>query len=211
MCGQFENFKMEPHESIDEMHNRFINIINPLSVLGKNFTNIELNSKILRSLPRDWEAKRTDIEEAHDLSKMSKEELLGTLKTHEMIKRQGEEYKRKSIALKASYDDLSANESDEEEDDDEMAMVKKNFKKCMKFNKKLKKKEDAGGCSKNKTEKKDVITCYKCHKPGYIQQYYPMFKKTSKRNKKEALVANLSNDDSTDSDDNLYLMVLDDE
>ena len=105
LCGQFENFKMEPHESIDEMHNRFINIINPLSVLGKNFTNVELNSKILRSLPRDWEAKRTAIEEAYDLSQLSKEELLGTLKTHEMIKKQGEESKRKSISFKYSYDE----------------------------------------------------------------------------------------------------------
>ena len=71
---------MEPHESIDEMHNRFINIINPLSVLGKNFTNVELNSKILRSLPRDWEAKRTAIEEAHDLSQLSKKNSLALSK-----------------------------------------------------------------------------------------------------------------------------------
>ena len=74
---------MEPHESIDEMHNRFINIINPLSVLGKSFSNVEINSKLLRLLLRDWEAKRTALEEAHDLSKISKEELLGTIKTHE--------------------------------------------------------------------------------------------------------------------------------
>ena len=53
LCGQFKIFKMEANESIDEMHNRFINIINPSSVLGKNFTNVEINSKLLRSLPRD--------------------------------------------------------------------------------------------------------------------------------------------------------------
>ena len=53
LCGEFENFKMESNETIDEMHNRFINIINPLSVLGKTFSNVEINSKILRSLPRE--------------------------------------------------------------------------------------------------------------------------------------------------------------
>ena len=86
---------MESNETIDEMHNRFINFINPLSVLGKTFSNVEINSKILRSLPREWEAKRTTIEEAHDLSKMSKEELFGTLKTYEMVKKQNEDSKKK--------------------------------------------------------------------------------------------------------------------
>src|SRR5262249_41397757 len=85
LCGEFENFKMKTNESIDEMHDRFINIVNQLSILGKPYTNLKINSKLLRSLPREWEAKRTVIEEAHDLNKLSKEELLGTLKTHEMI------------------------------------------------------------------------------------------------------------------------------
>src|SRR5262249_49472169 len=98
LCGQFENFKMQPNETIDAMHNRFINIINPLCVLGKNFTNVEINSKLLRSLPKDWEAKRIAIEEARDLNTMSKEELLGTLKTHELIKKQGKEPSKKTIA-----------------------------------------------------------------------------------------------------------------
>ena len=106
------------------------------------------NLKILRSLLREWEAKRTAIEEAHDLSKMSKEELLRTLKTHEMIKKQNEEPKRKSIALKASYDESNENESDEDEDDDAIAIIERNFMKFMKFNKKLKKKEEVGEFSR---------------------------------------------------------------
>ena len=201
---------MESSETIDEMHNKFINIINSLSVLRKTFSNVEINSKILRSLPREWEAKRTAIEEAHDLSKMSKEELLGTLKTHEMVKKQNEDSRKRSIALKVSNDDSSSNESDDEIDDDEMAMVARNFKKFMKFNNKMKKKEEIGGSSRNRREKKDVITCYKCHKPGHIQQYCPLLKK-AKGNKNEALMATWSDDDSTDSEDNLCFMAIDDE
>ena len=53
LCDQFENFKMDPNETIDKMHNRFINIINPLSVLGKTYTNVKVNSKLLRSFPKD--------------------------------------------------------------------------------------------------------------------------------------------------------------
>ena len=55
-----------------------------------------------------------------------------------MIKKQGEESKRKSIALKTSYDESSENESDE--DDEEMNKIERSFMKFMKFNKKLKKK-----------------------------------------------------------------------
>ena len=72
---------MEHNGTIDKIHNRFINIINPLSVPRKTFTNVEVNSKLLRSLPRDWEAKRMTIKEAYNLNKMSKEEHLETLKT----------------------------------------------------------------------------------------------------------------------------------
>ena len=201
---------MESHESINDMHNRFINIINLLSVVGKTFTNVEINSKILRSVPRDWEAKRTAIEEAHDLSKMSKEELLGTLKTHEMIKKQNEDSKRKSIALKASYDDSSANESDGDEDDEELNKIERGFMKFMKLNKKLKKKEEVGESSRRIKEKK-VVTCYKCHKPGHVQQFCSILKERFKASKNEALMATWSHDDSSDSDEDLCLMALDDE
>ena len=40
--------------------------------------------KILRSLPRSWEAKMTTIQEAKDLNILSFEELLGPLMTHEL-------------------------------------------------------------------------------------------------------------------------------
>src|SRR5262249_48100815 len=33
LCGEFENFKMKANKSIDEMHDRFINIVNQLSIL----------------------------------------------------------------------------------------------------------------------------------------------------------------------------------
>ena len=133
---------------------------------------------------------------------MSKEELLRTLKTHEMIKKQNEEPKRKSIALKASYDESNPNESDEDEDNDAMAIIERNFMKFMKFNKKLKRKEEVKE-SLRRTREKKVVTCYKCHKPGHVQQYCPMLKKTFKGSKNEALMAIWSDDDSSDSDEDL--------
>ena len=127
-----------------------------------------------------------------------------------MIKKQGEEFKRKSIALKTSYDELSENESNEGDDDEEMNKIERSFMKFMKFNKKLKKKEEVGQPSRRTREKK-VVTCFKCYKPGHIQQYCPMLKKSFKGSKNEALMATWSDDDSSESDEDLCLMALDDE
>ena len=109
-----------------------------------------------------------------------------------MMKKQNEDSRKKSIALKTSHNDSTASKSDEEVDDDEMAMVARNFKKFIKFGKKLKKKQEFGGLSRSKREKKDAITYLKCHKPGHIQQYYPMLKKASRGNKDKALMATWS-------------------
>ena len=84
---------------------------------------------------------------------MSREELLRTLKTHEIVKKQNEDSRKKSIALKASPDDSRASERYEEVDDNEMAMVVRNFKKFMKFNKKIKKKKECGGPSRSKRKR----------------------------------------------------------
>ena len=143
LYGKFENYKMQPNETIYEIHDMFINIINPLSVLGKNFTNLEINSKLLMSLPKDWEAKRTAIEEARDLSALSKEELLGAFKTHEIIKKQGEEGNKKDIALKATRQDLSDEKDDDEQED--LVSMANMFKKILRKSKKI---EDDSSSSK---------------------------------------------------------------
>ena len=75
---------MESFESISEMFYKFTNIINALKSLGKFYTNGELVRKILRSLPNEWEAKVTAIQEAKDLTKLGIEKLLGSLITHEL-------------------------------------------------------------------------------------------------------------------------------
>ena len=80
----------------------------------------------------------------------------------------------------------------------------------MKLNKKLKKKQEVGESSRRTREKKG-ITCYKCHKPGHVQQFCPMLKKTFKGSKNEALMATWSDDDSSDSDEDLCFMAFDDE
>ncbi|CAI0550852.1 unnamed protein product [Linum tenue] len=67
------------------MDKRFSTLVNRLKGLGKDFTSKELVRKVLRSLPLEWMAKRTVIEEVKDLNVLSLENLIGSLLSHEEI------------------------------------------------------------------------------------------------------------------------------
>jgi hypothetical protein len=113
LVHEYKLFCMNSKESISEMFTRFTNIINSLKALGKCYTNVENVKKILRSLPKHWDAKITAIKEAKDLTKMSIDELLRFTHAHEiMLKGREEEAKlKRSLALKSSHQ-----ESEEEEE-----------------------------------------------------------------------------------------------
>jgi len=58
---KYELFEMGDLETIMDMYTHFTHITNELKPLGKAFTTEELLRKILRFLPRTWEAKVTTI------------------------------------------------------------------------------------------------------------------------------------------------------
>ncbi|WCJ18398.1 hypothetical protein M5689_000754 [Euphorbia peplus] len=66
------------------MNSRLTKIINDLKSLGNDIEEEEKVTKILRSLPRSWQAKKTAIEEVQDLSLYTYDELICSLITHEM-------------------------------------------------------------------------------------------------------------------------------
>lgn len=75
---------MEEHETIDKMFGRFQTIINNLISLGKRHLNQDYVRKVLKNLPRQWRPKVTAIQEANNLFALALEELLGSLKVHEL-------------------------------------------------------------------------------------------------------------------------------
>ncbi|WKA10986.1 hypothetical protein VitviT2T_028524 [Vitis vinifera] len=101
------------------MFSRFLVIVNKLEALGKTFTEVEKVMKILRSLPRKWETKVTTIQEAKDLTKLSLEELIGSLMTYEieLYNHQRVEENEKSIAFMAITNDDEEEESESESDE----------------------------------------------------------------------------------------------
>ena len=96
LTHEYELFSMKPEETITKMYNRFTTIVNNLKGLGKAYGNKELVKKILNSLPKSWEAKITAIKESKDPNTFPMDELVGSLLTHEMKLKQGEDANKKT-------------------------------------------------------------------------------------------------------------------
>ena len=83
---------MKTDENISSMFTRFTDIINGLKSLGKEYTNVEMVRKILRCLPKVWEPKIIAIQVAKDLTKLSLDELMGSLMTHDEDEGKGKKW-----------------------------------------------------------------------------------------------------------------------
>ncbi|MBM1019732.1 retrotransposon gag domain-containing protein, partial [Escherichia coli] len=66
LMHEYEMFSMSIQETISDMFSRFSKIVNSLSGFGKDITVADQVKKLLRSLPKNWTAKVTAIEEAKD-------------------------------------------------------------------------------------------------------------------------------------------------
>jgi len=126
LVHQYELFRMKEDKSIQTMYSRFQTLVSGLQILKKSYVASDHVNKILRSLPAKWRPKVTAIEEAKDLNTLSVEDLISSLKCHEIVLNEHEPIKKpKSIALKSrgkSTKALKALESEEEstsEDSDE--------------------------------------------------------------------------------------------
>ncbi|GMI80846.1 hypothetical protein HRI_001753900 [Hibiscus trionum] len=180
------------------MFDRFSVIVNGLKGFGEIIPEDKLVRKLLYSLPESWDSNRTAIIEARDLKTLKLDALVGSLLTHEIMRKGREqekkimekkeiEKKKVGIALKASQQ-----ESDSSEDEDEeMAMLAKRFTRFMKSNRGRKFIRKGDFKSKSKEEEIDQITCYECKKPGHIRSECPELKKKSfgRKNKLKAQIA----------------------
>jgi len=121
LVHQYELFKMKDDENIEEMYSRFQTLVSRLQILKKSYVASDHVSKILRSMPARWRPKVTAIEKARDLNTLSVEDLVTSLKVHEISLNEHEPAKKsKSIALPSkgkSSKALIVIESEEESPD----------------------------------------------------------------------------------------------
>jgi len=151
LVHQYELFGMKEDENIETMYSRFQTLVSGLQILKKSYVASDHVNKILRSFPAKWRPKVTAIEEAKVLNTLSVEDLISSLKFHEIGLNEHEPVKKpKSIALKSrgkSTKALKALESEEKstsEDSDEdptivqeMAMLSNRLQYLSKKNNKV--------------------------------------------------------------------------
>ena len=141
LLQRYELFKFKSNEKVKDAFDRFVAITNELSSLGKKLEESDLVRKILRILPKSWDAKKTTIEEANDLSTLTlsqlKEKLMAYQSHIDMIEES--EGSKKETAFKTEKVD---DDSDSDEDEEVNSLVrhlnkilKKQGKKTIKYKK----------------------------------------------------------------------------
>jgi hypothetical protein len=79
----FENLKMKESESVDQYMTQVMNTVNQLRMNGEEIPDQRVVEKVLRTLPKKFDAVVIAIEESKDLTQLSVDELLGSLLSHE--------------------------------------------------------------------------------------------------------------------------------
>ena len=103
LTQEYEHFDSRSDETLTEIYDRFLKLLNDLSLVDKEYDLEDSNLKFLLALPEKWDLKSTTIRDNYDLDEMSPDEIYGMIKTHELemeqrSKRKGS--KSRSVALK---------------------------------------------------------------------------------------------------------------
>ncbi|GKA17147.1 hypothetical protein Tco_0696984 [Tanacetum coccineum] len=104
---QYEQFTITKEKSIDNTFARFNTIITSLKELDEGFSSKNYVRKFLRALHPEWRAKVTAIEESKNLTSLSLDELIDSLKVYEVIIKKdsemvkGKREQSRSLTLKA--------------------------------------------------------------------------------------------------------------
>ncbi|KAK2371769.1 gag-protease polyprotein [Trifolium repens] len=197
LTSKFEALRMKDDESIQDFHLSLLDIANSFEALGEKISDEKLSRKLLRSLPKRFDMKVTAIEEAHDISTMKMDELVGSLQTFEIVRNDRGDKKNKSIAFVTNTEDDVAESDDEEGDSiaDVIAMLGRQFNKVLKrvdhrtrqngqsirfdINK------QPNNFKKNKPEEESSqnkgVQCHECEGYGHIRSECGTYQKRQKK------------------------------
>ncbi|KAA8525231.1 hypothetical protein F0562_007086 [Nyssa sinensis] len=79
----FETMKMKENETLNDFSTRFSELVNQMKTYGEDISDARIVEKILISLPDKFDAIVVVVEETKDISKLSIQELMGSLKSYE--------------------------------------------------------------------------------------------------------------------------------
>ncbi|KAK1360845.1 hypothetical protein POM88_045319 [Heracleum sosnowskyi] len=102
LIQEYEQFEAKHGEDITEIYDRFLTLLNELSLVGKVYDVEDSNVKFLRSLPMEWITQQNLIRHTYRMNLMTLDEIYGMLKTYdlEVKQKEGTRSKPKFVALK---------------------------------------------------------------------------------------------------------------
>ena len=103
LTQEYEHFDSRTDETMTDTYDRFVKLLNDLSLVDKEYDLEDTNLKFLLALPEKWDLKTTTIRDNYELGDMELDEIYGMLKTHELeMEQRNKRYgkKTRSVALK---------------------------------------------------------------------------------------------------------------
>ncbi|KAL8105243.1 hypothetical protein AgCh_029148 [Apium graveolens] len=104
LTQEYEHFDSKADESLTDLYDRFIKLLNDLSLVDREYNLEDSNLKFLLALPKNWDLKSTTIRHNYDLTETTLDKIYVMLKTYELeMDQRSKRYGRKSkkVALKA--------------------------------------------------------------------------------------------------------------
>ena len=80
---ELENLKMSDSESVQDYYTKITKIVNEMKTFGEQISDSRIVEKVLVSLPQKFDSMVSIIEETKDITSLSVQELMGSLKAHE--------------------------------------------------------------------------------------------------------------------------------
>ncbi|XP_074327970.1 uncharacterized protein LOC141665885 [Apium graveolens] len=80
---EYERFDAKPDETITNIYDRFLTLLNDLSLVGKEYNKEDSNTIFSRALPEEWDAQATIIRHKYDLDLLPLDKVYEMLKTYD--------------------------------------------------------------------------------------------------------------------------------
>src|ERR1044072_3146728 len=186
--------------------------------MNKGYSTSDHVKKIIRSLPKKWRPMVTALKVAKDLNQISLEELISSLRSHEIELLEDEPQRRnKSVALTSKFRKAKAFQAEEESEAaderleaDELSLISRRInqlwkhrqsKKFHKGPRNSKGKFESTSGQKKLTDK--IVICFECKEPGHYKNECSKLKndrRSKKFDKKKGLMATWDDSESEGED-----------
>ncbi|XP_074355961.1 uncharacterized protein LOC141695627 [Apium graveolens] len=84
LVQKYEQFDAKPDKTIIHIYDRFMTLLNDMSLVRNEYDMEDSNTKFLRDLPKEWDTQTSIIRHKYNLDLLSLDKVYGMLKTHDL-------------------------------------------------------------------------------------------------------------------------------